>query len=101
MVLLAYLLQCYVIPSFFIFLQTNLYEQVVLELVEVGERDLAKEILRTVDPLVALKEDHPERYTRLEHFCKRPFFNASDVYEVGEGKERVEVGDSMGGIGDR
>lgn len=76
---------------------TNLYEQVVLELLEVGERELAKEIVRTVDPLLTLKNDHPERYLKLEHFCKRPFFNASEAYEMGSSKEskRVEIAESL------
>lgn len=74
-----------------------LYEQVVLELLEAGERELAKSILRSADPLVALKSSHLERYMKLEHFCQRPFFNASEAYELGSSKElrRQEIAESL------
>lgn len=74
-----------------------MYEQVVLELLEAGERDLAKEILHVSEPLIILKSAHPEKYMKLEHFCRRPFFNASDAYEMGSSKElrRQEIADSL------
>lgn len=64
-----------------------MYEQVLYELLEAGERDLAKEILKTAEPLLLVKAEQPERYLRLETFCKRPFFNASDVYDLGQTKD--------------
>eukprot|EP01038_Epipyxis_sp_PR26KG_P011992 gene11992-16055_t len=67
---------------------SQLYEQVVLELLEVGERDLAKELLHSSEPLIQLKHDQPERFSLLETFSKRPFFNPSDVYDIGSSKER-------------
>jgi len=60
-----------------------LYEQVVFELLECGERELAKELVRTTEPLTHLKESHPDRFLKLEHLCLRPYFNASDAYEMG------------------
>jgi len=74
-----------------------LYEQVLLELLEAGERDLAREILRTADPLVRLKLDHPEKFLKLETFCKRPYFSATDAYEMGHTKEtrRQELVDGL------
>lgn len=77
--------------------QASLYEQVVLELLEAGERDLAKSILRSSEPLVALKSSHLERYMKLEHFCQRPVFNPSDAYEMGSSKElrRQEIAESL------
>jgi WD40 repeat-containing protein SMU1 len=74
-----------------------LYEQVVFELLEAGERDLAKVMLRTSSPLVALKSSHLERYLKLELLCKRPFFTPSDTYELGSSKElrRQEIADSL------
>jgi WD40 repeat-containing protein SMU1 len=70
---------------------------VVLELLEAGERDLARGILRSSDPLLALKTSHLDRYNKLEHFVKRPYFNASDAYEMGSSKElrRQEIADSL------
>lgn len=75
----------------------GLYEQIIFELLEFGERDLAKEFLRSVEPLKLLKTDDPERYMKIEHLCKRPFFNASDAYEMGSSKEkrRIEIANSM------
>lgn len=64
-----------------------MYEQVVFELLENGERDLAKELIKISEPLLVLKASHPERYLRLETFCKRPFFNATDVYDMGTTRE--------------
>jgi len=76
---------------------TALYEQVLLELLEAGERDLAREVLRTADPLVRLKLEHPEKFLKLETFCKRPYFSATDAYEMGHTKEtqRKELVESL------
>eukprot|EP01031_Cornospumella_fuschlensis_P011865 gene11865-14505_t len=65
----------------------TLYEQIFYELLEAGERDLAKEILRQTDPLQTLKHSHPERYARLEALARRPYFAASDVYETGQSRD--------------
>ena len=68
-----------------------------MELLEAGERELASGILQTAEPLILLKVDHPERYMKLENFCKRPYFNASDAYEMGSSKEqrRNEIAESL------
>ena len=72
-------------------LQISLYEHVILESLETNERDLAREILRTTEPMAMLKIDQPERYLKLEHLCQRPFFNSSDAYEMGSSKEKRSV----------
>ena len=74
-----------------------MYEQVLLELLEVGERDLAKEIIRTADPLTILRVEHPEKYSKLEQLCRKPYFNVSDAYEMGTSKEsrRQEIAESL------
>ena len=59
-----------------------LYEQIVLELLEVSERELAKNILRSSEPLMILKSKHLERYLKLEELCKRNSVNESDLYEM-------------------
>ena len=66
----------------------GLYEHIILESLEMGERDLGRELLRTTEPMIMLKADQPERYLKLEHMCQRPFFNASDAYEMGSSKEK-------------
>jgi WD40 repeat-containing protein SMU1 len=60
-----------------------LYEQVIFELLEIGERELARELLRNTEPMGTLKSLQPERFLKLEHLCQRPFFNATDAYEMG------------------
>jgi WD40 repeat-containing protein SMU1 len=67
--------------------QTSVYEQMVLELLENGEKELVRELLRTIEPLVRLKFDHPDRYMKLESFCKQPYFNPSEAYEMGSSRE--------------
>lgn len=42
-----------------------MYEQVVLELIEMRELDLAREMLRTTEPLLVLKAAEPDRYVCL------------------------------------
>jgi WD40 repeat-containing protein SMU1 len=74
-----------------------LYEQIIFELLENGERELAKEMLKNTEPLKGLKNDQPERFLKLEHLCKRPFFNSTDAYDMGVTKEkrRQEIADSL------
>ena len=73
-----------------------IYEQVFLELLELGEKDLAKELLKG-NILYSLKADHPERYLKLEHFSKRPYFNAIEAYDIGSSKsqKRQEIADLL------
>lgn len=66
----------------------GLYEHVILESLEISERDLARELLRNTEPMNMLKTEQPERYLKLEHLCQRPFFNAADAYEMGSSKEK-------------
>jgi WD40 repeat-containing protein SMU1 len=84
----------------------NLYEQIVLELLEARELDLAKEVLipipvsdpprthltsqllRTTEPLKLLKLEYPDRYAKLEHLCIRPVFVVSEAYEMNTSKEK-------------
>lgn len=66
---------------------TNIYEQIFLELLENGERDLARELLHTIEPLTRLKTLNPEKYMKLGMLGKRPYFNASDAYDLGTNKQ--------------
>lgn len=77
-------------------LQT-IYEHIIIELLEIGERELAREIIKETDPMKSMKESQPDRYSKLEHLCKRPFFNSSDAYESGTTKEskRQEIVDMI------
>ena len=76
-----------------------IYEQVVLELLEAKELELAREMLRTTEPLIMLKHESPDRFTKLENLCQRNYFSASDAYELGSSKERrrQEIAESLVG----
>ena len=73
-----------------------IYEQIFLELLELGEKELAKELLKG-NILYSLKVDEPERYLKLEHFSKRPYFNPIEAYDIGTSKsqKRQEIADIL------
>ena len=74
-----------------------IYEQVVIELLEARDNELAREILRTTHPMQLLKKENPERYLKLEHLCQKTNINQSDAYEMGTNKEkrRQEIAESL------
>ena len=69
-------------------LLSDLYEQVVLELLEMRELDTARQILRTAAPMAAMKAQQPERHRKLESLAGRPYFEALEAYGAGTSKER-------------
>jgi WD40 repeat-containing protein SMU1 len=73
-----------------------LYEQVCLELLEVREVAVARELLRTAPALRGMALSDPQRLSRLETLCRLGHFDATEAYR-GEGrdKRRKEVAELL------
>ena len=68
-------------------LLANLYEQLVLELLELRELDAARQVLRSADPMVRLRTTDSLRFANLEGLVGKPYFDPRDAYPHGSGKE--------------
>ncbi|KAI3506689.1 hypothetical protein L1887_21252 [Cichorium endivia] len=68
----------------------DLYEQIVLEMIEVRELDTASAILRQTQAMSVMKQEQPERYLRLEHLVPTYFdpHEARIAYEDSTKEER-------------
>jgi WD40 repeat-containing protein SMU1 len=58
----------------------DLYEQVVLEMLELREVDTARALLRQTQVLARMKVDDPDRWARLETLCSKTYLDAHDLY---------------------
>lgn len=65
----------------------NLYEQVIVEMAELGETDTARALLRNSAPIASMREAQPERAARLERCVASAHFNENEVYVDGRGRE--------------
>ena len=59
----------------------DLYEQIVLELIELREIDTARAMLRQTQVFAGMQQDAPERYLALERTCNRTFVDVRELYK--------------------
>ncbi len=71
----------------------NLYEQVALELAELGEVDSAHSILRQTSPMASLRERDAQRYVRLEQAVAH--FNESAYAPLGRAARRQRIAQEL------
>ena len=69
-------------------LLADIYQQLVLELIEMRELDTARSVLRSAGPMVRLRDEQSSRHARLEALAAKPFFDPREAYDSGNSKER-------------
>lgn len=66
----------------------NLYEQIVLELVELRELAAARHVLRQTEPMDLMRQLLPERYLKLETLLSKTCLDSKEIYADGGSREK-------------
>ncbi|KAJ1963768.1 U4/U6-U5 snRNP complex subunit prp31 [Dipsacomyces acuminosporus] len=74
----------------------DLYEQIIVELVESRDMGSARALLRQTEPMEIMRAAEPDRYLSLEQLLSRTAFDAGHIYK-GRGKEarRLEIAEGL------
>lgn len=74
----------------------DLYEQVVLELVELRETDTARALLRQTLAFTSLKVEHPDRHLKLERLCNSDYIDTKNIYgDISREKRRSRIAQAL------
>lgn len=74
----------------------DLYEQVLLELVELREGDTARAMLRQTHVFHLMKRDQPDRYLRLDKLCSMMSADPRELYQgAGRDKRRSQIAQAL------
>ncbi len=56
--------------------------QIILELLELREVDVARALLRQTECMLTMKQEQPERHMRLEALASRPIWDAREACKL-------------------